>query len=270
MSIASTTNPTINGPFELAIKGAMGGSPTFNWGAGTLNANVDFSQVGSGGTLTINGSDVTVGGALTDNATLNWSSANITVNDRIVISGQSTFNIQTANAQSILGSGDIFNNGTIQKTGANTTTITPDYHNQSSGAQLIVNSGKLAFQGSVYIIGASSVILNTGNISSVKTIINSGSISGVGTISVSSNSDLANYGIVIPGANGGPGTLTIIGTYTQESAGTLEINIDASGDYGILLVQGTVTLAGNLNVNKDPNYQPPVGTTLKFLEPLTK
>jgi hypothetical protein len=73
VNIDSTTGVTIAGSGPLSIKGQ---SPAFKWGAGTINTPVSFSQAGSGGTMTINGSDVTLNNTLTNWGTMNWSSAN--------------------------------------------------------------------------------------------------------------------------------------------------------------------------------------------------
>ncbi|HEY7427374.1 MAG TPA: hypothetical protein VH682_24280 [Gemmataceae bacterium] len=274
LSMASGTGVTIAGAGTgmLSIKGA---NAAWNWGGGTINVYTVFSTPGGGGTITINGSDVTLNSTLVNNGTINWSSnnpqqgpgPNINLGTLGRLSNTGTFNIQTTSTEKINGQADSLfsNSGIVQKTGANTTTINAGY-SQARGS-LTVNSGTLAFQQAFSAAGG-SVVLNGGNISSVQsmTIGAPASLSGVGTVTVTNAMGLQNSGSVIPGVNGIPGTLTLVGNYTQKgSTGALVINIDSAGNFGIFNVQGTATLTGQLNVNHNANYQPPEGTNLVFM-----
>ncbi len=78
-------------------------------------------------------------------------------------------------------------------------------------------------------------------------------------------------GTVHPGMANTPGMLTVVGDYTQDR-GTLKIDIDASGDIGLLKVyesgdgnDGVCTVGASLIVNRDPNYKPVQGTELQFI-----
>lgn len=271
VTIASTTSPTIAGKFGFSIlKSAGGAAPTFSWGAGTLSAPTTFSASGAGGTLTINGSNVTLNNTLTNYGTITWSSANpqnapgpnIAFGGSGSLNNNGTFNIQTSSTESITGvGGGITNGGIMQKTGANTTQIAPPF-NQTDGGKLTINSGTLAFGG---FSASGAVVLDGGNLSSkgILGINPTGFLSGVGTITASA--DVYNQGTVTPGVNNVPGTLTIVGDYIQTKTGNLIINIDAAGNTGVLNVQGWATLGGGLNVNKNPNYTPSPGTVVVFL-----
>jgi hypothetical protein len=69
--------------------------------------------------------------------------------------------------------------------------------------------------------------------------------------------DMMNTTTVAPGNS--PGTLTIQGNYSQESTGTLEIELGAAG-YDILDVLGTADLAGTLRVLLYEGYTPVNGS----------
>ena len=78
--------------------------------------------------------------------------------------------------------------------------------------------------------------------------INRGDVKGHGTIDVTASLFL-NDGAVSPGSS--PGILTVSGNYTQTGAGVLNIELAgpiAGTQYDQLIVSGTATLAGNLNL----------------------
>ncbi|MCF7728869.1 MAG: autotransporter domain-containing protein [Chthoniobacterales bacterium] len=106
------------------------------------------------------------------------------------------------------------------------------------------------------IIATNSTINTTLNASSV-TITPSGSLNGVGTL----NAPLTNNGLLSPGYP--TGTLSINGNVTQSSSGTLQINVESSNNYGQLQVNGSVTLAGTLEIT------PILGSSLSYGERLT-
>lgn len=72
-------------------------------------------------------------------------------------------------------------------------------------------------------------------------------------------------GIVSPGNS--PGTLTIIGTYTQTAAGTLNIEIGGTGPgtFDLLAITGGAALGGNLNIISYGGFSPTAGQTWDFL-----
>ena len=55
-----------------------------------------------------------------------------------------------------------------------------------------------------------------------------------------------NNGTVSPGNS--PGTLTIVGNYTQGSSGNLAMEIAGPNNFDRLVVSGTASLAGTLTV----------------------
>lgn len=114
---------------------------------------------------------------------------------------------------------------------------------------LITNRGEVIPQGG-------SVIMDNINISETETL------SGIGTI----QADLTNAGTVSPGTS--PGTITIDGDYTQESTGTLEIELGGTTpgtEYDQLIVTGTATMAGTLNVSFIDEFTPQLGDSFTIL-----
>ena len=66
----------------------------------------------------------------------------------------------------------------------------------------------------------------------------------------------------------GPGTLTVTGTYTQVSAGILDIAIggpNQGSDYSLLSVSGMASLAGTLDVSLFGGFIPTQGETFTIL-----
>ena len=74
-------------------------------------------------------------------------------------------------------------------------------------------------------------------------------------------------GTVAPGAS--PGTLSIIGTYTQGPSGVLDMQIGglvAGTEYDQLLVSGTATLGGTLNTSLINGFVPVAGQSFTFIQ----
>jgi hypothetical protein len=91
-----------------------------------------------------------------------------------------------------------------------------------------------------------------------------GVLSGAGTI----DANLVNSGQVNPGGDGGAGVLTIHGNYTETATGVL--NIVIGGDtpatgYGQLMVAGSATLDGMLNVSLGNGFTPTSGEAFPIL-----
>jgi hypothetical protein len=83
-----------------------------------------------------------------------------------------------------------------------------------------------------------------------------GSLEGVGTVTGNVNNSGAT---LTPGSAGPSGTLTISGSYTQGSAGTLDIPVggsSSSGEFGMLAVTGPAAFAGTLTVAAVNGYTP--------------
>ncbi len=112
------------------------------------------------------------------------------------------------------------------------------------------------------LTNSGTLIVGTGSTLTVNdTLSNTGTVQGAGTIV----GDLTNSGTFSPGLS--PGTLSVIGDYTQDSAGKLqlEINGTTAGTYDVLAVSGVATLAGTLKVTLGNGVTLPGNATFDIL-----
>ena len=102
-----------------------------------------------------------------------------------------------------------------------------------------------------------------GSITSNTRVHESGTLAGSGTILGA----VINNGVVRPG-DGGPGTLTVNGNYTQTRDGALSIDIAGanSGQIGLLDVLGNAELRGQLDPVLENGFVPTIGESFSFLE----
>jgi hypothetical protein len=121
--------------------------------------------------------------------------------------------------------------------------------------------------GGEYTQTGGTTLLDGGTLQANDVNINGGNLSGVGTISANvnvSSSGILNVGDMQTNENvESVGLLTIKGNYTQNSGGTLDIEIGgniAGTLYDQLVVTGTATLGGNLDVSFINSFSPASGT----------
>jgi hypothetical protein len=249
----------------LSFTGASG---VFNWTGGTIGIQVTLA---GGGTQQFNidgQADKTLKALITNAAKATWTNGNIVfsgLNADFSNAAGGTFEIKSGGNMSVQNASATFTNaGTFKKTAGGTNTIVVDMSNSGT---MEFDFGTVAFTGVLkQTAGTAVTTLNGGNFSTAQTFqISFGTLNGVGTITGS----IQNIGgTVTPGLNGAPGTLNITGTYEQDTGGTLTIVINAAGAFGKFNVQGSATLDGTLQVNKDPAFQPTPGQgfdTLAFM-----
>ncbi len=114
-----------------------------------------------------------------------------------------------------------------------------------TGGNTNVSQGALAVNGTLV---TDDVLVQQG-----ATLKGSGSIVG----------DVVNNGTVAPGNS--PGTLTVMGNFTQSSNGTLAIEV-GDGASDLLLVTGTATLAGTLEAVEFGGHEFAFGDQVTFLQ----
>lgn len=78
------------------------------------------------------------------------------------------------------------------------------------------------------------------------------------------NGNLLNEGTVAPGNS--PGTLTVVGNFTQTGTGTLQVELASLSDFDRLIVGGTASLAGTLQVQSFGGFTPQYGQQFPFLQ----
>lgn len=126
-------------------------------------------------------------------------------------------------------------------------------------------NGQLNISDDGAVTAANVTIWNTGGVEldngklSVTTLESDGNFTGAGTATVASGGAFTNRGTVAPGLS--TATLNIAGDFVQESAGSLDIEIDGTGGSGVghdmLAVTGVATLGGRINLilgNYVPDY----------------
>jgi len=157
------------------------------------------------------------------------------------------------------------NNGTLIKSAGNTSALFTHFRNSG-----IVNiqAGTLQLTGTnglTHIQTSGSTILNGGILSITNNTpyqLLGGELIGVGTIS----GNIQNTAGAIE-AGLSPGTLTISGTYVQQSAASMQVEIGgaAPGLFDLIQVGGAATLGGNLHVRTTGGYSPSTGVTFAIL-----
>jgi hypothetical protein len=219
-------------------------------GAGTTN-------VISGAAYTIRTGAHTIDEqTLVNNTTANWTGGNITLSNGAVFENNSIFN---ANATTLMTGGTtesfINNSSFFKNTNTTTTTINTPFTNNGT---VEVIAGSLVFQQGIET-GEDSVIDLGGSTfdpGDTLTLGSDDSLVGSGTLSAS----LVNGGTVSPGNS--TGIITIDGDYTQEAGGTLVIELGGTSPgtgYDQLVVTGTATMGGTLDVSLLPEFTPEIG-----------
>ena len=274
-----TLNGTLTGPGDATIDGS------FIFTGGNLS--------GTGNTF-LEGNSTLSGGTLTDRTVNNDGTATF-LNGGITVSGNGIWN-NDAGGTTILQAGAslgnfftgpnaAFNNaGLLETTGGGTETIGIPLINTDTGTVQIQARTTLSlgffpgpFQTSGTVIIAANGTFQVGNytqtagsttvdgtlsLSGGAVSVNGGVLNGAGTI----NGNVVNAAVVTPGDS--PGILRINGNYTQTADGTLNIEIGgltAGSQYDRLVVSGTATLAGTLNVIILNNFQPNPGDSFQVL-----
>ena len=199
---------------------------------------------------------------MVNTGTVNWNGGNITLSNGANFQNDGIFN---ANATTTLAGGDMdrfTNNGSFfKKTAATTTTVNIPFTNNGT---VEVAAGSLVFlrdidNGENAVIDLAGGSLDPGD---TLTLGSDDSLVGSGTLSA----NLVNGGTVSPGAS--PGKITVDGDYTQNEGGTLDIQLGgttAETGYDQLVVTGTATMEGTLNVSLINDFTPQVGQEFSII-----
>ncbi len=234
------TGGTGGGGVGVAATTGLGGAGVVSTGGATVDTSgaidgglsgggvqadaIDFS--GGGNTLVLEPGYSFVGNVVSTSATTNGG-------DTLALggAGSGTFDLSGVGT-----TGEFQGFNDLAKTGAGTWIV----DNDASFATTTVEAGTLEVGDAA---DAATVLTSAVSVDSGATLRGHGSIDG----------DVTNDGTVFPG--GSIGTLTINGNYTQNSDGTLNIEITpstiAGTGYDQLVVSGTASLAGTLAVQVD-------------------
>jgi hypothetical protein len=263
----------VNGPGILHVLGSGPLGGLVNWTNGVLSQtsiNIDLK-----GTMLINagpGSNCQLSGCSVNN-----SGACLWVGPGPVAAGAgASFNnlpggtldlqtdvILTSNSPPLMA---LNNGGLLLKSGGTgSSSLAADFFNYGD---MEIKAGTLTFQGA-WAQALGSTIVDAGAVLG-GTILNvqGGTLQGLGTIAA----NLVNSGAVNPGSL--VGTLTIAGTaYQQTASGTLALEIAGSSpgtQYDRLVIAGTATLAGRLELNLINGFTPKPGDRFEILTSLAQ
>src|SRR5208282_5261327 len=186
------------------------------------------------------------------------------------ISGLTTAGMEIG---SIEGSGNYFLGSKTLSVGGNNLSTTVSgviqdggFVGGTGGSLTKVGTGTLTLTGTNTYTGTTTVnagsLIVDGSIASAQTLVNAGGLlRGHGSL----GGNLVNSGIVSPGDS--PGTLTVNGGYTQNSGGTLRIEVAglAPSQHDLLAVNGHASLAGTLQLIGLGSFKLHVGDEVTFL-----
>ena len=211
-----------------------------NWNQGLTPTAIDTVVVPDAvGAPQLSGGTTLVALHLSDTLTISDGTLTLTGASTIESTGNLVLDGSTLDGSAVLQS-----SGTLTLRGG-TVTLTLD-----NAGLLIAEGGGVVDQGTADFVNSGTIIVPPGqNLQIVAgQFINRGDVKGHGTIDVTASLFL-NDGAVSPGSS--PGILTVSGNYTQTGAGVLNIELAgpiAGTQYDQLIVSGTATLAGNLNL----------------------
>jgi T5SS/PEP-CTERM-associated repeat protein len=169
----------------------------------------------------------------------------------------------------------------VGNAGRGTVNVTAGGHLNSGNSVIGVEMGSV---GEVTVEGPNSTWNSSGLIlvssfapgTGTLTVRDGGTVSATGGVSVrvlgtlrgdgQINGNVGNVGVVAPGTS--PGALHITGNYTQGASGKLDIDLagtTAGSQYDQLLVSGSATLAGTLDVSLIDGFTPSIGNVFEVV-----
>jgi hypothetical protein len=220
-----------------------------------------------------NGGILSMGGRLdqTANGQMFADGGNIFVSGTIAGGKLASANGGFIQGQDLFLQGEITNNGDLRlSSGYGPMRIeTGTFVNNGTITNAAAGNNELWFTAPTTMTGAGALVLRSGSVTDLlgNTVTNGAghTVKGTGTIR---NGSFINNGIVAPGES--PGTLVFNGNFTQGANGAMNIEIGgntAGTGYDQVVVNGTATLNGTLNITLINGYKPTVGDVFTILSP---
>jgi autotransporter-associated beta strand protein len=268
----STTGLSPNSAFTVNSILDLNG---FNSTIGSLSGNGTVLNNGSttaGLTIGNNNATTTFAGVLKDGTSILQLTKS--GSGTLILTGNNTYTGGTTISAGTLQVGNGGTTGSITGNVADNGVLVFDRSDSVTFGGVISGPGSLVQQGAGTLtlpgpntytgtttVNAGSLIVD-GSIASTQTVVNSGGfLGGHGTI----GGNLVNNGTV--GQFNSPGTLTVVGNYTQNPGGTLRIAVGglASTQHDALAANGHVTLGGTLQLNPLGGFTLQPGNQVTFI-----
>ncbi len=199
-----------------------------------------------------------------NNGQMIWSGSNIDLSKNFYNQFGARFNIQTDGRieSKVSPMPSFINAGEFTKSGAN---------GQTDVRVTMENSGVIRFTSGTLKLppdfrqtgGLFDITGDVSGSADFPLLISGGVLVGTGKI----QGDVINDGGVVA-AGYSPGSITINGNYTQTSNSTLNMEIGGTSPgtgYDQLVINGSASLAGTINLISYNNYLPPVGASFKLI-----
>jgi hypothetical protein len=228
------------------------GKLTVNKGA-TLQIKGLFNNLSNTGTLSSGTYNVT--------GTLAMQGSIVTNNASLTLTGASAFIENTlTSGNALAGLTSVGSTGTLSLKSGNTLTTST---NLSNAGKITVDPTSNFTVGGTYTQTAGTTTID-GTMNATSVSLQKGSLVGKGTLGGSVTSSAA---VTAGDSSSKPGKLTLTGTYTQNSTGTLNISVGGTtaGSFGDLAVSNGVNLGGTLSLKLINNFVPAIGDTFVVL-----
>ena len=252
--------------YNGVVGNSMNVASAFELTDGSILENINNSTItglnGVGASLSFGNSFTVSGGQFTNSNTGAISNQADGSGVRAGSISISAGSITNSNSGAITGSSlasvgsQIVSNSTFDITG------TGQVQNLNTGAAAGNNIGSaIIATTSASVSGPNGILLNNGWFLTPTLSVNSGgTVRGTGTFTgvytppnPPVTTSVTNSGTIEPFNGSSPGTMTIVGTYTQTPTGILLVDLESKSSFSQLDVVGTAQLAGTLSVDLLPD-----------------
>ncbi|NKB22537.1 MAG: hypothetical protein GKS01_18785 [Alphaproteobacteria bacterium] len=258
---AGTSSFTQTGGTSNFVNGNLDNVGTLNLNGGDLNFSQGSTITSSNGAVFNNtNGNLLVSGTGTSfvaDGTFTQTGGTTVIADNAALRNDGNY-IHNGGATNVRSGGTLTNNfgAMIQNGGTVTIETAGRLTNQDAFAGYAINGGTLDIQAGAVMDGAGITHLNGGTLrvdgqmtQQIGLNITGGTLQGTGTI----NNNVVNSGGTV-GPGNSPGTMTIVGDYTQGSGGGLAMEVASLISFDILDILGSADLDGTLDLTVDAGY----------------